>query len=73
MPQFEEPSASGHGDSHDDGLTDAVDLVDAPMQGCVKEMVGRLLEGRQIENAVLHLGYPKPCDAQNLTLQADTN
>lgn len=37
----------------------------------IKQMIGRLLEGRQHENALLHLGQTEAGDAQNLTLRPE--
>ncbi len=40
------------------------------MEGCIKEVVCRLLKGGQHEHAVLHLGNAKSGDAQDLPLQS---
>ena len=56
MSQLEEAGPCWHGDTHDDGLAHSCDFIGAAMESSVKEVVGGLLKGRQIQHTVLHLG-----------------
>ena len=62
-------SALGGGVTHDDTLRYASDRITFPVSCRIKEMVCGFLEGREHENAVLHLGHTETCDTENFALQ----
>ena len=66
MEQLHEPRSDGHGNAHDDALTHPADLVLLAVVGGVKEVIGRLLEGGEHQDGLLHLGQSVASDAENL-------
>ena len=54
----------------DDALGDSLDGVTTAVERCLEEVVGRLLEGSQHENRVLHLGDSESSDTEDLALGA---
>lgn len=55
--------------THDDTFRDSSNTVVFAKGRCIEQMISRLLEGRQHQNAVLHLGYSEACDTQHLSLK----
>ena len=57
LEQLEDASAERDGDAHDDALGDAGHGVDARVDGGLEEMIRRLLEGGEHQDALAHLGH----------------
>lgn len=57
--------------AHDNTLRYASNAIRFTIRRRIEQMIGRLLEGRQHEHAVLHFGYAKTGDAQNFALSRE--
>ena len=66
--QAEHPRADGHWNAHDDALGDAVDVIRAPVQRCVEQMIRSFLERSQHEYRVFHLCHAETRDPENPAL-----
>mmetsp|Transcript_22549 Transcript_22549/g.66499 ORF Transcript_22549/g.66499 Transcript_22549/m.66499 type:complete len:314 (-) Transcript_22549:532-1473(-) len=69
LQQGEDARAQLDGDAHDDALGDALDGSGARVEGGLVEMVGRLLEGREREDRLRHLGHAEARDAEDLATE----
>lgn len=54
--------------AHDDALADAFDAIPLHLPRRFEEMIRRLLETGELQDAVAHLGQPEAGDAQHLAL-----
>jgi hypothetical protein len=62
LTNFEKPSAYGRGNPHDDAFTDTLNLINMPMDSCIKQMICGFFKRCQHEHTVLHLSYANPAN-----------